>query len=81
MKFIPLFFKSFVVLFLTFIMTKWWLGTAWSERYWTWLNHLLGGQRLGLAADVELVTILMLALAISIGFFYFFTWLLSHLKS
>lgn len=59
--------KTFLVLLLTHSITRWWLGTAWSERYWTWLNKKFGGQNLGLASDVELVTVLVLVLLISIG--------------
>ena len=58
---------TFFVLLLTYLITRWWLGSPWSERYWTWLNHQFGGQNLGLASDVELVTILLLALVASIG--------------
>ncbi|MCE2744782.1 MAG: hypothetical protein LW710_02610 [Burkholderiales bacterium] len=63
--------KGTVVLIVTFLLTQWWMGTIWSERYWTWLNHLLGGQRLGLASDVELVTVLIFAASVSSGFLYF----------
>jgi len=31
--------KGTVVLIVTFLLTQWWMGTIWSERYWTWLNH------------------------------------------
>lgn len=62
--------KGTVVLVLTFSLTQWWTGTIWSERYWTWLNHFFGGQRLGLASDVELLTVLILAASVSSGFLY-----------
>lgn len=67
MKYAIYLFKAFLVLLLTYALTRWWLGTAWSERYWTWLNNQFGGQRLGLASDVELITALILALLISVG--------------
>jgi hypothetical protein len=56
-----------LVLLSTYSITRWWLGTAWSERYWTWLNHQFGGQSLGLASDVELITVMLLALLTSVG--------------
>lgn len=59
--------QALLVLLATYFITRWWLGTAWSERYWTWLNGKFGGQNPGLASDVELVTILLLALVVSIG--------------
>ena len=59
--------QALLVLLATYFITRWWLGTAWSERYWTWLNGKVGGQNPGLASDVELVTILLLALVVSIG--------------
>ncbi len=67
MKYAIYLIKTFLVLALTYVITRWWLGTGWSERYWTWLNSKFGGQNLGLASDVELVTVLILALLISIG--------------
>lgn len=59
--------EALLVLLATYFITRWWFGTAWSERYWTWLNGKFGGQNPGLASDIELVTILLLALVISIG--------------
>jgi hypothetical protein len=59
-----------VVLVSTFFLTQWWMRTIWSERYWTWLNQLLGGQRLGLASDIELVTVLIVAASVSSAFLY-----------
>lgn len=50
-------------------MTAWWLGTAWSESVWTWLNNALG-QNLALASDLEFV------LAIGLAFNLSFTGLL-----
>jgi hypothetical protein len=73
MKWAARLFKGTVVLVSTFFLTQWWMGTVWSERYWTWLNNLFGGQRLGLASDVELVTILIFAASVSSGFLYFAT--------
>lgn len=70
MKWVSRLFKGTVVLFSTFILTQLWMGTVWSERYWTWLNHAFGGQRLGLASDVELVTVLIFATLVSSGFLY-----------
>lgn len=62
--------KVTVVLVSTFFLTQWWMGTVWSERYWTWLNHLFGGQRLGLASDVELLTVLIVAASVFSSFLY-----------
>jgi len=66
--------RIFFVLFITYLITRWWLGTWWSERYWTWLNsvfvrldHNYPGGNLGLASDVELLTVLILSLLISVG--------------
>lgn len=73
MKYTSRLVKVTVVLFSTYLLTQWWMGTVWSERYWTWLNNLFGGQRLGLASDVELVTILIFAASVSSGFLYFAT--------
>lgn len=66
MKYASRLLKVFLVLLLTYFITRWWLATAWSERYWTWLNSLFGGQKLGLASDVELVTVLMLSVLFSV---------------
>lgn len=52
---------------LTYLITRWWLGTPWSELTWTWLNQRLGGQRPGLASDIELIAVLACALAVSVG--------------
>ena len=62
--------KGTVVLVSTFFLTQWWMKTIWSERYWTWLNQLLGGQRLDLASDIELLTVLIFAACISCGLLY-----------
>jgi len=67
MKYATYIVKIFLALLITYLITRWWLSTEWSERYWTWLNNKFGGQNLGLASDVELVTVLILSLLISIG--------------
>jgi len=67
MKYAIYIIKIFLVLFITYLITNWWLSTWWSERYWTWLN-IKFGQNFGLASDVEIVTALIVALLISIGF-------------
>ena len=55
MKYVKYLAETILVLLSTYLITRWWLGTAWSERYWTWLNGMFGGQNIGLASDVELV--------------------------
>jgi hypothetical protein len=67
MKYVKYAAETAVILCSTYLIVWWWLGTAWSERYWTWLNRLLGGQIPGLASDVELVSVLLLALLASTG--------------
>jgi len=66
MKYVTYIIKIFLALFITYLITSWWLNTWWSERYWTWLN-IRFGQNFGLASDVEIVTVLIVALLISIG--------------
>lgn len=54
------------VLLLTCLLTRWWLGTAWSESVWSWLNHWIdAGQNPGLASNVEFVATLAAAFAVS----------------
>jgi len=74
MKYVTYIVKIFLALLITYLITRWWLATWWSERYWTWLNstfvrldHNYPGGNLGLASDVELVTVLIFSLLISIG--------------
>lgn len=67
MKYATYLAKAFLVLVLTYLITRWWLSTIWSERFWTWLNNKFGGQNLGLTSDVELVIVLILALLASIS--------------
>lgn len=67
MKYVKYAAGSVAILCSTYLIVWWWLGTAWSERYWTWLNRLLGGQMPGLASDVELISVLLFALFASVG--------------
>lgn len=66
MKYLKYIAVTLFVLLSTYIITRWWLSTAPSERYWTWLNHQFGEQNIGLASDVELITVLLLALLVSV---------------
>jgi hypothetical protein len=50
-----------------YVLANWWFASAWSEKYWSWLNNLLGGHKPGLASDIELVSALAIALVCSFG--------------
>jgi len=57
-----------VVLLMTYGLVRLWLGSAGSERFWTWLNaRLSGGTDPGLASDAELVIAVAAALGLSAG--------------
>jgi len=56
--------RTIAVLLLTYLFTRLWLRSSESERFWTWLNSLLAnGADPGLTSDVELITVLAVALA------------------
>lgn len=59
----------------TYLLTKWWLGSWWSERTWTWLNQMFG-QDTGLASDVELLLVLACAFSLSFAAITFLFWVL-----
>ena len=53
--------KILLTLLLSCLLTGGWFASPFSERYWTWLNNLLGGQQPGLASDIELITTLLVS--------------------
>lgn len=59
----------------TYLLTRWWLGSWWSERTWTWLNQTFG-QDIGLASDVELFLVLACAFSLSFATMSFLSWVL-----
>lgn len=59
----------------TYLLTRWWLRSSWSERTWIWLNQLFGHD-LGLASDVELVLVLACAFCLSFATMSFLFWVL-----
>ena len=67
MKKVILLGKVGLSLLLTYVLAHLWFASVWSEKYWTWLNNLLGGGRPGLASDIELVSALAIALVCSFG--------------
>lgn len=57
-----------IVLSMTYIFTRLWLGSAWSEHFWTWLNNQLSaGFNPGLTSDLELIVVLIGAFALSVS--------------
>jgi len=55
--------RTIAVLLLTYLFARLWLRSSESERFWTWLNSLLAnGSNPGLTSDVELITVLAVAL-------------------
>ena len=54
-----------------YLIARSWFGSAYaasfSEALWTQINHLLGGQNPGLASDLELIFILAISFALSVG--------------
>lgn len=69
--------SGLVIVLMTYGFVRLWLGSAVSERFWTWLNaRLSGGTDPGLASDVELVIVLAAALGLSAGAWWVFssTW-------
>lgn len=61
--------KIATMLALTYLTTRLWLGSWWSEKFWTWLNHhLSAGEDPGLASDVEFIIVLVVTLAASFVF-------------
>lgn len=65
MKRLVFFTKVIASLVMAYFLASWWNSSAWSERYWTWINHVLGGQRPGLASDLELISTLSISLAVA----------------
>lgn len=59
--------KLVAVFALTYLFALIWFSSDWSESYWTWLNALLGGQRLGLASDLEILSVLLGLFVFSAG--------------
>jgi len=53
----------------TYALTHLWfdslISIPFSERLWTFYNDLLGGERPGIASDMELLTVLAIAIGIS----------------
>lgn len=80
MKYATYIIKIFLALFITYLITNWWLNTWWSERYWTWLN-IKFGQNFGLASDVEIVTVLIVSLFISIVIVMLLFRVLKHIQN
>lgn len=52
---------------LAYVLAHLWFASAWSEKYWTWLNNLLGGHKPGMASDIELISALAVVLVCSFG--------------
>lgn len=68
--------KVFISLTLAYFFANLWNSSIWSERYWTWINHLLRGQRPGLASDLELISALLVSLAAAFSLVFISTHLL-----
>lgn len=67
------------------LITFWWFNSIYivpfSEYLWSQYNQLLGGQKPGLASDLEFLTVIT-ASAIFIGFFTrLATWVVKHAKN
>lgn len=62
---------------IAYLFAGWWQGSWWSERIWTWLNHLFG-QNFGLASDAEFLLMLTCAFSFSFITISFLFWVVQN---
>lgn len=65
---------------IAYLFAGWWQGSWWSERIWTWLNHLFG-QNFGLASDAEFLLMLACAFSFSIITISLLFWIVQILRN
>jgi len=59
------------LLLATYLLTRWWLATPYSETAWSWINaNVEGGQNPSLASDIELLAALLASFGVAMTGFY-----------